>query len=74
MPQVYHAFVRKEVILSAGAIHSPALLMLSGIGSKNELQKLKVIYLSKFLLLDLTIILISLSFLQYLIYIFVKVR
>lgn len=30
---------RKEVILSAGAIHSPQLLMLSGIGDPGELKK-----------------------------------
>ncbi|KAK0223305.1 hypothetical protein IW262DRAFT_1447302 [Armillaria fumosa] len=34
---VYRARVRKEVILSAGAIHSPQILMLSGIGPSEEL-------------------------------------
>lgn len=33
---------RKEVILSAGAFHSPQLLILSGIGDKADLQKLGV--------------------------------
>ena len=33
------AFTRKEVVLSAGAFHSPQLLLLSGIGEATELQK-----------------------------------
>lgn len=33
---------RKEVILSAGAVQSPQLLLLSGIGPKKELWKLKI--------------------------------
>ncbi|MEW6999406.1 GMC family oxidoreductase [Colwelliaceae bacterium BS250] len=35
----YTLTANKEVILSAGAIHSPQILMLSGIGSKDELDK-----------------------------------
>ena len=32
----------KEVILSAGAVNSPQLLLLSGVGPKHDLEKLKV--------------------------------
>ncbi|KAK0469690.1 uncharacterized protein EV420DRAFT_57385 [Desarmillaria tabescens] len=39
---VYRARARKEVILSAGAIHSPQILMLSGIGPSEDLKKFDV--------------------------------
>ena len=37
--QVHRIMAAKEVVLSAGAINSPQLLMLSGIGPKEELSK-----------------------------------
>lgn len=38
----YQAFVRKEVIISAGSINSPQLLMLSGIGPKCHLKDKRI--------------------------------
>lgn len=38
----YVVYARKEVIVSAGSINSPQLLMLSGIGPKQQLQKLGI--------------------------------
>lgn len=38
-PQV---FADKEVILSGGAINSPQLLMLSGVGNADDLKKLDI--------------------------------
>nr|CAD7455007.1 unnamed protein product [Timema tahoe] len=40
--QVLKVFARKEVILSAGAIGSPQLLMLSGIGLKEQLEPIGI--------------------------------
>lgn len=36
------AFANKEIILSAGAINSPKILMQSGIGPKDNLNAVKV--------------------------------
>lgn len=38
----YQARVRKEVILSAGAVHTPHILMNSGVGPASELNKHKI--------------------------------
>ncbi|KAF5337947.1 hypothetical protein D9758_013126 [Tetrapyrgos nigripes] len=39
---LYRAYARKEVVVSGGAIHSPAILMLSGVGPRDELEKHKI--------------------------------
>lgn len=38
----YTAYARKEIIISSGAVNSPKLLMLSGIGSKAHLESLNI--------------------------------
>ncbi|XP_067134624.1 glucose dehydrogenase [FAD, quinone]-like [Centruroides vittatus] len=40
--QKYKIYARKEIIVSAGSINSPQLLMLSGIGIKEDLEKLNI--------------------------------
>lgn len=40
--QKYTIYADKEVILSAGTINSPHLLMLSGVGPRGELEKLNI--------------------------------
>lgn len=40
--QSYEAYVSREVILSGGAINSPQLLMLSGVGNADDLKKLGI--------------------------------
>ncbi|KAJ8708602.1 hypothetical protein PYW08_009984 [Mythimna loreyi] len=39
---LYTAYAKKEVIVSAGSINSPKLLMLSGVGPKEHLSKLNI--------------------------------
>ncbi|KAI8870176.1 alcohol oxidase, partial [Ramicandelaber brevisporus] len=36
--KVYHIFAKSEVILCAGAVHSPQLLMVSGVGPREHLE------------------------------------
>lgn len=40
--KTFRVFVRKEVILSAGTIASPQLLMLSGVGPREHLQEMEI--------------------------------
>ena len=53
--------VNKEVIVSAGTVNSPQLLMLSGIGPKQHLNQFNVICLSGWVLTMKTKILISIN-------------
>lgn len=40
--QVYEVRAKKEIILSAGAVNSPQILMLSGVGHAEHLNSLKI--------------------------------
>lgn len=40
--EICQVYAKYETVISAGAVGSPKLLMLSGIGPKNHLSKLKV--------------------------------
>lgn len=47
----YSVHAKKEVIVSGGVYNSPQILMLSGIGHKDHLEKLRVntkLYLKKY--------------------------
>lgn len=39
---LFQAYASKEVILSGGAVNSPQLLMLSGIGNADDLKRLGI--------------------------------
>ncbi len=41
-PQIYSCWAKGEVILCAGTVGTPQLLMLSGVGPAEELQKLDI--------------------------------
>jgi choline dehydrogenase-like flavoprotein len=41
-------YARREILLSAGAVGSPKILMLSGIGPKRHLDEFGVSFVSKF--------------------------
>lgn len=60
--QYYVANASKEIILSAGAVSSPQILMLSGIGSTVELEKhgIEVISSIRFLLSIILLFLVQL--------------
>ena len=58
----FELFVNKEIIVSGGAVGSPTLLMLSGVGPKEHLTKLKVYLL---ILLGILLVYFARYFLNY---------